>query len=127
MINVRKPNEIVEVALSSKNASLMSLYSKQANETLTINILDIGGRYRCGLYHFYLVRDLQEFDNITNGLSNLLIDNNFILFNNVTYLYLDDGVYNYAIGNEIGLFTLGNINRTFTTYNNIEQNIVYNG
>lgn len=115
MILIDKNDEVVKVAISVKDMGVqpdvMSITNRQSKVTFDIFLYDISTDERCGVYQIYNIRESQP-----------------IQENNITYISLPDGSYDYQFGSEIGLLQIGVPTLEKTEYR-IETNntIYYNG
>ena len=114
MILLRNRDITITVALSTKDMltqpSEMTLKNLQSKEVTTHTVYDISTVERTGIYQFYVVG--------TAPVPPL---------GDTTILKLQDGVYEYTIGEEIGLLQVGIPELNKTEYSTNETNIVYGG
>lgn len=114
MILIERNDEIVRVGISVKDMheapDEMELVNRQSKEAFAVEIYDVSEGERCGIFKFYNIRN----SNPTHE-------------DDVTYLSLPDGSYDYRVGNEIGLFQIGVPTLAKTEYQTNTNNIVYYG
>ena len=114
MILIDKNDEVVKVAISVKDMGdqpdEMTITNRQSKETFDIYLYDISTDERCGVYQIYNIRESQP-----------------IQEDDITYISLPDGSYDYKFGSEIGLLQIGIPTLEKTEYQSNKQNIVYYG
>lgn len=116
MILIDKADTIVTIAVSVDDMNVQPtnivLTNLQTKEVNTYNVYDVRTNERTAIYKFYNVRVTQPTPQ-----------------QNITYIQLEDGTYNYKLGNEIGLFQVGIPTLLTTVYNgqNNNNDVYYNG
>lgn len=115
MILIPKSDVIVTVAVSvddmPQQPTQIKLKNLQTKEVTYYNVYDVRTNERTAIYKFYNIRTTSPVEQP-----------------NITYTKLEDGVYTYKLGNEIGLFQVEIPQLDSKTYTaNPTNKVYYNG
>ena len=116
MILIRKPDVVVKVAVSVKDMThtqtQIKLTNLQTKEVTTHPLTDVATNERAAIYKFYVIRNTTPVE-----------------LPGITYLRLQDGVYGYEIGSEIGLLQIGvpELDKKVYTGQSNDNDVYYNG
>ena len=112
MILLDTYDNIIRVAISTKDMlstpTTMTLKNVQSKETTTISLYDVSTNERTGIYNMYVIRNSTPTPE-----------------QDVTYITLPDGTYEYSIGEEIGLLQIGIPTLDKQEYTTTENNAIY--
>lgn len=101
----------VSTADMSVQPSEMKLRNQQTGQWDSYHLVDISAGERCAVYCFYNIRNSQPPADP-----------------DITFLKLQDGVYDYQIGDEIGILQVGvpNLQKTVYTGQSDNNDVYYN-
>lgn len=114
MILIPRNDEIVRIAISVKDMGEqpdeITVTNRQTKDVYDFYLTDISTDERCGIYQIYNIRNTTPTP-----------------IENVTYISLSDGSYDYVFGSEIGLFQIGIPSLQKVEYTQQQNNYVYYG
>lgn len=114
MILIPRNDEIVRIAISVKDMGEqpdeITVTNRQTKDVYEFSLTDISTDERCGIYQIYNIRNTAPTP-----------------IENVTYISLPDGSYDYVFGSEIGLFQIGIPALQKVEYTQQQNNYVYYG
>ena len=114
MILIPRNDEIVRIAISVKDMGEqpdeITVTNRQTKDVYEFSLTDISTDERCGIYQIYNIRNTAPTP-----------------IDNVTYISLPEGSYDYVFGSEIGLFQIGIPALQKVEYTQQQNNYVYYG
>lgn len=114
MILIPRNDEIVRIAISIKDMGEqpdeITVTNRQTKDVYEFSLTDISTDERCGIYQIYNIRNTAPTP-----------------IDNVTYISLPDGSYDYVFGSEVGLFQIGTPALQKVEYTQQQNNYVYYG